>query len=60
MFVNGEKVVGSFSDMPAKNISVAVVWCFVRDFSVSGSGTVKDESIYSDMIYMEQRMDLRF
>ena len=53
MFVNEEKVVGSFSDMPAKNICVAVVWYFVGDISVSGSGAMKVESIYSDMIYTE-------
>ena len=53
MFVNGEKVVGSFSDMPAKNMCVAAGWCFVCDMSVSGSGTVNVGSACSDMIYME-------
>ena len=48
---SGEKVVGSFSDKPAKNMRVAVVRCFVRGISVSGSGMVEVESICSDMIY---------
>ena len=47
--VSGVNVIGSFSDMPAKNMCVAVGRCFVRGMSDSGSGTVKFESVCSDI-----------
>ena len=49
MILSGEKVVGSDSDMPAKNICVAAVENFVCGISSSGSDVVKFESMCSDI-----------
>ena len=49
MILSGEKVVGSDSDMPAKNTCVAAVENFVHGISSLGSDVVKFESICSDI-----------